>query len=515
MIVKNAVFISMTILTLCAFMAQIAIDPSAHNFISVCVVTASSFAMLFYLWLTPALTTHPLSSFSLLGFCVSTQLGALIVQSFTWHALTSSLYDPFYTFATLAFYQAIAMAVHATLGFFSNIESSNQGVARSLLEWFGVYKIPTSATLWFMGWVGLVSFIFSSRENALAKLSSAFNFLAWAPFLIPIYTREVGNQYCNVRRNTALLITYAAGLGLMAIGMNIRKYLFVGGATVFLLYALVALRSSAHLNKQWMMRIGVAAIVLSVLFVPLSDLATAMAVVRQSRGKLPAAELVAKTFYVWRSPRLIQAYRMDAKVALQGSIYDEYYFANPMIARFVETKFHDNSLHFARKITSDGDQRRLVSITADMFWAALPAPFLSVLGVAVRKDELNFSVGDYLVYLGAGLPLGGKKTGSMLAQGQVLMGPLFPFVYALICWLLFSLMDLLTVRTLAGGTTVSALAMMNIWDYYLYGLTSDGLHAKFVFVVRDFAQWVVIYGVILALAGLLLREKLRSNDLPQ
>ncbi len=512
MIVKNALFMSMTILTLGAFMLQILIDPSIHNFISVCVVTTSSLGMLLYLGLTPALTTHPLSSFALLGFCISTQLGALVVQSFTWNALTKSLYDPFYTFATLAFYQAIAMAVHATITFFSNGESSNKSVARSLLKWCGVYRIPTSATLWFMGGVGLVSFIFSSRENALAKLSSAFNFLAWAPFLIPIYTREIGVQYCNVRRNTSLLITYAAGLALMAIGMNIRKYMFVGGATVFLLYALVALRSSAHLNKQWIIRIGVAAIVLSVLFVPLSDLTTAMAVVRQSRGKLPAAELVAKTLYVWRSPRLIQAYRTDAKVALQGSVYDEFYFANPMIARFVETKFHDNSLHFARKITSDGDQRRLVSITQDMLWAVLPAPFLTVLGVAVHKDELNFSMGDYLVYLGAGLPLGGKKTGSMLAQGQVLMGPLFPFVYALICWVLFSLMDLLTVRTPGAGATVSALAMMNIWDYYLYGLTSDGLHAKFAFVVRDFAQWVVVYGVILGLAGLFLREKIRSDN---
>ena len=93
---------------------------------------------------------------------------------------------------------------------------------------------------------------------------------------------------------------------------------------------------------------------------------------------------------------------------------------------------------------------RLSDISIKLAWAGLPTPVLNKLGIAVSKDDLAYSMGDYLAYLSRGLPLGGHVIGSMLAQGIVLFGPLFPFVYAAICVVLFWFIDLWTVKPAVG-----------------------------------------------------------------
>jgi hypothetical protein len=116
-------------------------------------------------------------------------------------------------------------------------------------------------------------------------------------------------------------------------------------------------------------------------------------------------------------------------------------------------------------------------------------------------------MGDYLAYLSRGLPLGGRKTGSMFAQGQAVLGPLFPILYGALCVFVFGLMDLLTLRGAGGRVELSALAMMNLWIFFYRGITADALSNLFVFIFRDFAQTVVIYVIIFAIVRLMLGNR--------
>jgi hypothetical protein len=106
--------------------------------------------------------------------------------------------------------------------------------------------------------------------------------------------------------------------------------------------------------------------------------------------------------------------------------------------------------------------------------------------------------------LSRGVPLGGRKTGSMFAQGEAIMGPLFPILYAAICLLLYALMDLWTLRRPSGTADLSALAMMTLWMFFYRGITSDALSNVFVFIFRDFLQTVGIYVIIFAIARAML-----------
>jgi hypothetical protein len=408
-----------------------------------------------------------------------------------------------YTFGTLAFYQAVAMLMHVTYRFFRLHGRGEEGVIRGLVRWSGVYTVPPSGVLWFMGFIGLCSFVLSSREGLLAKIGSGFNFLAWAPFLLPVFIREIGPTYCNARRNGLAVVVYAGLVILLGIALNVRIIMLTGLITVALLYFLNGIRTTTPIRRQSLVRFGVLVLVLAAISAPVSDLATSMAIARGARGKVSPVQMLKKTIAVYRRPALIAEYRRENSAASRTAPYDEFYIQNPMLARFVETKFHDNMLHSASLITSDNARDRLWKATETATWATLPTPILKIFGIRMNKEDLvDFSMGDYMVYLTRGLPLGGHKTGSMFAQGMALVGPLFPLIYALIVFCKFALMDLLQIRNESGGSRLSPLAMMCLWIYFYRGAVQDAVSNDVIFIFRNFAQTLLIYVCILTFARL-------------
>src|ERR1700736_5171697 len=153
--VKNAIFAFLISVTILAVPLQVTIDPSVKNSASACIVAAASLCVLLYIFWSAALETHPLSTFVLLGFCFTSQLGALLFQTVAWTPVSGSLYDPLHTFGVLAFYQGIALATHGIYRFFSVPKPQSVQLLRGLLSWAGLYRVPPSGALWFMGCVGL------------------------------------------------------------------------------------------------------------------------------------------------------------------------------------------------------------------------------------------------------------------------------------------------------------------------------------------------------------------------
>ena len=506
MTVRNAIFNCLIVLTVLCVPLQFAIGPSIENVASSCIVLASALTVLLYLRGTSALDQHPLSSIALFGFCVSTHLGALWVQTAALTPLAGSLYTPIYTFGTVALYQLVALSMHVVYRFFSVRKSTDRGLVRGFFEWAGIYKTPSCGTLWYMGCVGLPTILFWKTEGVLAKAAVGFNFLAWAPYLIPIYAAEVGESYCNVQLNRFLLVLYTVAFGVLGLAINARGIMFAGVATVGLLYLLRAMRSDALVTARALRRIGVLALILLAISGPLSDLTTAMVIARQVRGKVSATTMIRTTLRIWGQPGIIAAYKAGSKNAVRFGAYDETYVANPMLSRVVETKFDDTAFHFASTIATDDAKARLRDISLKFAWAGLPTPLINALGVHVAKEDLDFSMGDYLAYLSRGIPLGGRKTGTMFAQGIVLFGPLFPFVYAVVCLLLYGLMDLLTIRTPNGAARLATVGMLRAWGYFVGGLAYESLHGLLYVFIRNFGQTLLIYVLMLTPTRLLRRE---------
>ena len=493
-------------LALVAFGVQCAIDFSAENIAASCIVLASAMAVLLYIYWTDAIQTHPLSTFAIFGFCVTSQLGALLVQSGSGTSLTLNLRQPLETFATLAGFQLIALVAHAVYRLFNNSSAaaarpSQSALLRNLLEKLGLYATPTVGILWIMGGLGLMTFLLSGGEGVGSKVSQGVTFVAWAPFLIPMYVLQHGQGYCNTRRNYLFLAIYGGVIALLGMAANARGLMLSGLMTTAMFYLLNIMRSTQPVAFSKIARIGGLAVLIAALSIPVTDLVTAMVIARKVRSTASPVKMVEETFYYFLQPQLLKAQREKDKFTTIGSGYDETYFASPLMARLMETKFHDNALYFGSRLTPR-DEEMMLDITGDFFWATLPDPILKSLAIDVDKSSLRFSMGDYISYLGGGGELGGFKTGSGFAQGIGVFGFFFPLIYLLICLILFFAHDLLSYRSAKGNVLVSTLGMLGIWKLFQYGITAESLQYLFMAVVRGLPQSIILFLIVFHIARL-------------
>jgi len=349
-----------------------------------------------------------------------------------------------------------------------------------------------------MAAIGISGYFLASRIGVISKVGQGVAFLLWAPFLIPFFHRGDEAGSATSLRMFGFLASYAIVLGIFAIATNGRAMIFKGALTVLLLYLLKGIRSTSKIEAAAVLKFGVVVLVAAIALQPFGQLVAAMGAARASRGKIPPMEMIVKTYDFLRHPELIRvAPDADPDAPNYRRAYDEIYIRSSLFGRFVETKFHDNALHFGRSIVGEDSRQRLRKVTIDTSLADMPLPLLHFLGLDVDKNSLRFSMGDYLFYLTHGGGLGSYKTGSMFGQGVAVFGPLMPVVYALVCVAIFHWMRLLTDLGKTGASSLSAVAMMNIWPMVQYGITAESLADFFSSVIREFPQWSLIYMIAL------------------
>ncbi|PZP34339.1 MAG: hypothetical protein DI603_05100 [Roseateles depolymerans] len=508
---RNALLLGVAVLVLAALVAQMVIGPSAENIGVACIVTASSLSILLYIYWTRALDTHPLSTYALFGFCFTTQMGALLFQSGGGEAITRYLRQPGTTFGWLAAYQWTAMAAHAAYRVFSERRAGanprfafSEGPLRRLLRVIGLYSAPSPGVLWAVSVFGLFGILFGGIPNTMGKVFHGMSFLAWAPFLIPIFIVEYGASYARPSRQLPFVAAYTVFIAVLAMAANARAMMLSGLMTVSLFLALTALRSQARFKPKFLVYGVVLAAGLAVLSYPVNDLVTAMRIARKDRGHIDIFRMVENTLYNFQRDDLLKAERSAGQFISLNSNYDELYFNSELEGRLVETKFHDNALYFGSRLSA-ADNERLLETTADFLWAILPQPVLDKLGVDLAKKSVFFSMGDYMSYLGATGKVGGFRTGSGVAHGLALFGEAFLPVMFLLFFVVFWSIDLLAYALPSGRVAVSALGLLGIWPLFQYGICTESITGLLSYIVRGLPQNVLIYTVAIACASLGLR----------
>lgn len=511
---RNALLLGVAVLVLAALVAQMVIDPSPENVSVACIACASSLSVLLYIYWTRALDTHPLSTFAIFGFCFTTQMGALLFQSADGEAITRFLRQPAATFGWLAAYQWTAMAAHGVYRLFSRQSERGQGpraaqagqggIIRRLLHFAGLYAPPSPAVLWGVSVLGLFGIVFGGIPNTVGKVFHGMSFLAWAPFLIPIFIVEFGAVYARLHRQILFVAAYAVFIAVLAMAANARGMMLSGLMTVSLFLALTALRSRGRFKPRFAVYGMVLAAGLAVLSYPVDDLVTAMRIARKDRGHVDIFRMVENTLNNFQRKDLLEAERNAGQFISLNSNYDEVYFNSELKARLVETKFHDNALYFGSRLSA-ADSERLVDTTVDFLWSILPQPVLDALGIELTKKTVSFSMGDYMSYLGATGNVGGFRTGSGVAHGLALFGPAFLPVMFLLFFVVFWSIDLLAYVGPGGRVSMSALGLLGIWPMFQYGICTESITGLLGYIVRGLPQNVFIYAVAVGAASLALR----------
>jgi hypothetical protein len=487
--VSSFIILVLLLSSLAAFVAQLLIDFSTINITTSCIALLTALIISSYIKRTDAIQTDPLSTFAIFGFAITTQVGALLFQSLAWASLSEGLRQPIETFATLFVYLIVALVAHSFFRMLTSTSAAKPSLMSSLLERARLYEVPSSSTLWIMGWFGILAIFFGRGADVNNKVWDGFRFLIYAPFLIPIYINLIGKTYANYLIEFFFLALWFSLLLLFGMLLGTRGIIFAGIMIIALIYLLAGLRSNAFLQSKQIFKFSVIFVLILPLVGPASDLATAIQITRGSTDRS-----IENTISVAQKPYLLEKYRAAEVVSAEYGAYDEAYIRSPIFKRFVETKFHDNALYFSSKL-SDSSKELLAEKTTNFLFGILPQPVLIFLKIDVDKSTLGFSMGDYLANLSSGIGLGSYKTGSVFAQGQALMGSFFIIAYFMICIALFYLMSLLCKKS-NDVVSLSAPALLLIWSLFGTGISAESLHQITALITRNYAQSVLIYIII-------------------
>jgi hypothetical protein len=489
------------VLTMLAFCAQLVIDFSTVNIATSTLILGSALLTLLYLRWTCALETHPLSSFAIFGFSFTTVIGAIWIQSATWLPVIKNLHQPFFTFSWLALFQAVSILAHMV--YRNNRKSSrpNQpSFLTSLFDSMSIYAIQPVSVIWLMGLIGLFGVLLAK----IFPVANGLSFLAWMPFLIPINYLLIGKSYCNIKVHFIFIVFQILIIGLLGIFFNSRGLLFSGIYILILIFAFRAMRSQALVSSVMLFR-SLSFLILAVaISQPVSNIVTAMAIEKTNSGRVSPIRIIENTFNNYNNPKKLESYRNTIKNQSEFSRYEERYIDNPVLARLVTTKFHDNALYFADRI-SDNASEEIMRISVRFLYTAFPQPFLDILKIDIQKDSMKHSMGDLLSHYSVGTPLGGYRTGSVFGQGLLLFGNYFIIIYFAICIIMFAAIDIFSKATTEGVIVFSAIGILNLGFYFGSGITAESLHALFIGGIRGVLQPVVLYFIILSIAKFITR----------
>lgn len=498
--------ILLAVVSVCV-MLQLWIDPSYENTLSVAMTWAAAVVLAEYLRRSRPFDDAPLSSLALLGFCVTSQLASLVAQTAQWTAYVEWLRVPVTTFGILASVQLMAILVHYVYRRFEPLHAFRDAVAATVLTPLGVHSVPQPLVLWCMSSIGVASLLQGGAQfgDVSGKALQALEFMTWLPFLILVYQRQFGEAYCSFKKQAPLVLLYALMIFGVGMARNARSLMFIGPMIAVLLYLMVSVRTPGPIPRKSLVKVAVGLAFAGVAVVVVADLATAMVVARDKRDTSTRWEMVQETYHALTDRARIQAYRDVGYLATVEKPYDETYLTNPVLARFSETKFHDNMFYFGGRF-GDSERQDLIEEVGIQILVLMPQPLIDWLDLDIKKYQYSYSMGDFYVDTDHGGGVGSYFTGSIWADFLVMFGVFMPFVAMLMMLLTFMLLDALT--RLNGAYFISPVGMCMAWTIFIYGVGGPSVSSKLALFLRETPQKIVLYAIVFWLVQLFVRRAL-------
>lgn len=511
--VKSVLMWGIQALCLLAWLAQLLIDRSSENLIAATLVLASTSLLVQYLRVSAAMTTHPLSSFALLGFSASSQFISLLAQSADGAPFVQYLRAPVLTFTVLAIVHVTAVAAHFTYRNFTPLSDTSTFIAQKIYGPLQLHRIPTPLALWIFAGIGLSATVMGggASGDVGGKILAGFTYFIWAPYLIPLYMSVVGKSYCNRKQQLSFLSIHTLAIIAIALIKNYRAVLFAAPVQLIFLFTIYYCRGTTPVSKKFLQR-TIASAALGLFLLPImADIVTAMEIARAGRDKSTPMEMVEKTIETFADKPGLQKYRDEGALSILLKPYDERYLSNPLFGRLTETKFHDNMLYFGSLFGSE-DRERLIDNQINKIIAIIPQNFLDFLGIKLKKDDYLYSNGDFYASLNHGGALGGYATGSIWADLVVVFGDWFPIITFIMLTPVFIFMDALS--RFGKGYFICSAPLCAMWPLYLYGIGAESIAGKVNQLTRGTLQQVVLYAVMALITAAVLQLFRRQAFVP-
>jgi len=495
------------------FFAQVFIDSSYINVTCSALAATGSFLIFFDALQISRLYIYPLSTWVLVGFGVTLQLGPLLFTAIEGKPISYNLELPIEVLLNSFVVTILIILSHkiyrrsvdlAKLRFKVQNWLSRGGIFRplSLLEALCMTLIGVFS-LAFVYWFPNLTSV-----RVITKFVQGFQFLSIIPsaFFLQGLVRsalQANSIHPIVGRKLPLVVLGISTIliAIVSLGRGARGIFFLPivslllGISVEWLFGMIRVRISYLLG-----------LLLTLVFLlPLaSDLATAIVMVRTFRGSVPAVELAQLTLDALQDRSGIESYRQRQYERLASTTYDESYVNNPLLSRFANLKYPDLSLIDASGIppgsTSEKEYRKF---QFQRMLVELPAPLLTLFGMSANEKDkiLRPSWGDKLHGLSLGVTeVGGKRVTHFFGTGKVGFGLLLYVLIPISLLLPFSLIDAhshidmsMSQGFIPPRFSIVAITQLYGWlTFSNYATATDFL----VFPIRAFIEPIILFIIV-------------------
>lgn len=379
-----------------------------------------------------------------------------------------------------------------------------------------LFSAPTNRQLWLMGAIGVVGLAINglffgvdssvnNGNNPIKKIIDGFNIFMYAPLFIlsnPLFT--LNKRKINLEITKIILYLFL----LLIIGMllNSRGAFMQGISAIGLAFFLGLLIGKLDYRIFKIKYILIGGFIFWVITGPLSDIGTAMVVVRGQRTEISSFELLEKTLTVSQDKEAIYRYKKLALSKIKG-VWDETYFDNIFLSRFCNLKYNDSNLIQGLKINEK--DTRMFDYSIDSFLSTFPTPVLNLFNIDVDKNKVNSgSVGDYLFFCSGGEnAIGGFRTGHFAGTGMAAFRWWYLLVLGIGMIPLFFLIDLFSYKVVIS--LVGLISITKIFTFLGTSTASESVVSIYNYILRGWIQSIVLYYLIFKVT-LFLSKKMTS-----
>jgi hypothetical protein len=458
------------------------------------------------------LARFSLSAVVLLGFSITQYCLPLIFTLVEGKPLVYNLDLPYEVF-THSFLALITLLIAHLI--YRNLQKGRnifRFKIQSILGKTSFFVPPSNMQIWIMGFIGsagmILTYFTGNRYNVtdeerggLAKILQALIPFAYAPYFI-LLRKLYDPKSKKVKQPVFRIIIYSILILIVGIGGNSRASFMTGITAAGIAYFLGLLLGKFNYRIFTIKNTILLALGFWIITGPLSDLGTAMLMVRGQRTDISSTELISKTLNAYTDKKALRIYKQTAVENI--SDWNENYFDNIFLARFCNLKFNDGGLKQYEKIGHIDPKMQKYSI--DKFWAALPLPLLSFFNVSIdKKTVISASFGDYLFSRAGGAnALGGFRTGQFASTGMAAFGWCYLLLLGVGIIPLFFLLDLFVIfkknyQQKKYITYVSLAGLIPITSFFMFlslSSTSESVVNIYTYLLRGWIQLVFLYWLV-------------------
>lgn len=387
--------------------------------------------------------------------------------------ITFSLQFLYYIIALAAFYLAF----------------SKSKVNKSRLVWWlynkRFFPTPTTKTLWVLGFIGCIPrfILLIANLNIGAGFLSIISFFMYSPLII-LFKPLIGGRKTTKSQKIAVILYFIAII-ILLIGTNGRHYLITPIIIVLGCYFISYFQDLNAPSILTLKNIILSIIIFLLISGPISNLATAMVMVRDVRGDISFNQLITETLTLMNDTKAIKDFNMTMKNRSESSSnldWDEYYVSNVFLERFCNYRVVDASIYHSIRLGWINNSM-IKKITTDIL--ELPPSPIPQIFFGLEKSKKDSPM-DILYHLSSREPLsGGLRVGGDVGLGLSIFGIFYFLIELLVYYAFFRILNCLFIRK-QGKIIISFFILIQFLEYFNSFTVHSGIVRHIGFIIWNF-----------------------------